>query len=139
MTDDNELTLDEQVVVEAALRKMETEDKPSKHSFLVSVQTNPSTLRTGNLSIEELGAIKIPVRTLKECELVCRDLVGDELWANFFMKESETVTASSLSKEAKLIELAAMERREFSDKTTRTRKPSSSWFKKKEPSSNGGS
>ena len=129
---DNEqesLTLDEQVVVEAALRKMEMEEKPSKHSFLVSVQTNPSTLRTGNLTEEELGRPDNHVRGLKLNELICRHIVQDNIWADLLMHESEVITSSSLSKEAKLIELAAMERREFSDKTSR-RKPSSSWFKK---------
>jgi hypothetical protein len=123
------LTLDEQVIVESALRKMEMEEKPSKHSFLVSVQTNASTTRTGNLKEDELGAPRLPFRTLKECELICRKLVGDELWAEFFMLDAENLTSSSLSKEGFLVNMASMERREFSDKTSR-RKSSSSWFKK---------
>jgi hypothetical protein len=60
-----------------------------------------------------------------------RTLVGDDLWANYFEREAEISTGTSLSKEGFLLNMASLERREVSDKTTR-RKPSSSWFKKKD-------
>ena len=129
---EQEMTLQEQQMIEAALRKMETEDKPSKHNFLTTVLNNPSTLRTGNLTAEEVGILKLPVRTIKECELMSRSLVGDDVWASYFEKEAEIMTGTSLSKEGFFMNLAALEKRELSDKTNR-RKPSSSWFKKKEP------
>lgn len=129
--EESEMTLQEQQMIEAALRKMETEDKPSKHNFLTTVLNNPTTLRTGNINMEELGSLRLPVRTIKECELMSRDVIGDMMWANYFEKEAEIATGTSLSKEGFFINMASLEKRELSDKTNR-RKPSSSWFKKKD-------
>ena len=46
-------------------------------------------------------------------------------------KQSEILTSTSLSKEAKLLELAVVSRREVADVTKKPRKENSSWFKRK--------
>jgi len=104
------------------------EEKHNAHTFLNSVATSEDTTRVGFLKEEEVGIPKLSIRTLKELELYCREIADDNGWADFFQKRSEILTSTSLSKEAKLLDLAVMQRREFTNATKPPRKVNKGWF-----------
>lgn len=102
------------------------------HTFLNAVATSEDTIKVGNLTAEEVGIPKLSVRTLKELELYSRDIGGDEDWGDFFQKRAEILTSTSLSKEAKLLDLSVVNRVETANTTKQPRKINKSWFKSKE-------
>jgi len=108
------------------------------HTFLHNVATAKDTTKTGNLSIEELGNPTLPSRTYKELELFCNDVANMDWYGDYFKKKGEILTATSLSKEAKLITLAisSLQKREMAD-VTKPRKPNKGWFKKSGPPAEG--
>jgi len=107
------------------------EQKQSVHTFLHNVATAKDTTKVGNLKEEEVGLPNLPIRTLKELALFCNDIANMDYFSDYFRARSEIVTATSLSKDAKLINLAVVSRRQIED-VTRPRKLNKGWFKKKE-------
>ena len=101
------------------------------HKFLSDVSVSKDTTKTGNLTIDELGLPLLPVRTVKELALFCKDIANMSYFADYFDKESEILTATSLSKEAKLLDLAVVSRRELGDVTKKSPKENKNWFGKK--------
>lgn len=101
------------------------EEKHNVHSFLTKVVENEDTTKIGNLSEEELGMPKLPVRSQQELALFA-EATGQPFLAKFFKDEAEITLATSLSKEGKLIDLAVINRREVGDVTKR--KPNRGWF-----------
>ena len=70
---------------------------------------------------------------LKELSLISDQIMGNEFFKDYYAKRAEILTSTSLSKDAMLIKLAVVQRREISDMTP-VRKENKSWFKKrKEP------
>ena len=131
--------LNDEQVLQALSEMAETatvqEEKHNAHRFLNEVATTEDTTRVGFLKEEEVGIPKLSTRTLKELALYSRDIAGDEAWAKFFDKRSEIITSTSLSKEAKLLDLAVVSRREVANVSPqRPRVQNKRWFKKKEPS-----
>ena len=59
-----------------------------------------------------------------------RNIAEEEDWADYFKAKSEILTSTSLSKDAKLLELAVVSRREVADVTPK-RQINTGWFKKK--------
>jgi len=108
------------------------EDRQNVHTFLHNVAVAEDTTKTGNVNEEELGKPILPIRTYKELSLFCNEVANMDYFADYFQKKSEIITSTSLSKDAKLINLAVMQKRQIEDVTKPARKPSSSWFKKKE-------
>ena len=106
------------------------EEKQNVHSFLFNVATADDTTKLGNLKEEEVGIPTLSSRTLKELALYCKDIADEKEWADYFEKRSEILTSTSLSKEAKLLELAVVNRREVAD-VTRQRKVNKGWFGKR--------
>lgn len=109
------------------------EDKANIHSFLMKVVEAEDTTKLGNLTEEELGNLATTLRATKELELISGEIMENETFSNYFKKEAEIITSTSLSKNAKLLNLAVVQKREIADVTPK-RKPSSSWFKKKDKS-----
>lgn len=109
------------------------EEKQNVHTFLHNVATSDDTTKTGFLDEAELGMPKLPERTLKELSLFCNEVANMEYYGSYFAKKAEILTSTSLSKNAKLINLAVLQKRQIEDVTKTPRKPSSSWFKKKKP------
>lgn len=102
------------------------------HKFLHDVSVSKDTTKTGYIDETELGSPDLPVRSLKEIALFCNKIWGDKLFGEFFEARSEIITSTSLSKNAKLIELAVVSRRELGDVTKRSGKKNRGWFRKKE-------
>ena len=109
-----------------------SEGKQNMHSFFTNVIKTTDTTKTGNLSEEELGVSKQPVRTYKELELFCRDIAGDDKFASYFKNMSEIQTSTSLSKDALLMKLAVTIKKELADVTPKSKKKNGGWFKKRE-------
>jgi len=109
-----------------------SESKQSMHSFLKSVVVHDDTTKTGNLSIEELGYSKNPVRTYKELGLFSEEIIEDRPWADYFNKMSEVQTSTSLSKEGFLMKLVNTMRKELADMSPKDKKANKGWFKGKE-------
>ena len=115
------------------------EEKHNIHTFLAKVSSSKDTTKTGYLSDVELGTTPYAERTYKNMELMSKELCNDEIWANYFKAKAEILTATSLSRNAKLLSLAVLQRRELADTTEDlNKKPNSGWFKKKEDKAIGG-
>jgi hypothetical protein len=108
------------------------EEKHNKHTFLNNIAKSDDTTKTGNLGEAELGFTRYSERSYKDMELAASDLCDDGLWADYFKKKAEILTATSLSKDAILIKLAASEKREIDATTKVPRKENKSWFKSKD-------
>lgn len=111
------------------------DEKLNVHTFLHNVATAEDTTKLGylivNKDVNELGVPRFPLRTLKELELYCIDIANMDYYASYFKKKAEILTATSLSRDAKLLTLAVLQKREIAD-TTKNLKVNKSWFKKKE-------
>ena len=112
------------------------EEKQNMFSFFKRVITMPDTLRTANLTQDELGGIRIPVRTLHKLSLYCNEMGLGGL-GSYFAKEARIITNSSLSREGFLDCLAITQRRELEEKTRApaTEAQKKNWFKKKDKGS----
>lgn len=103
------------------------------HKFLQDVVTAKDTTKLGYLGETELGTPKYPLRTLKELNLFCNEVANMKDFADYFLMQGEIMTSTSLSKDAKLLDLSVVTRRELGDITHRPKKKKkpSGWFKKK--------
>lgn len=97
------------------------------HTFFTDVIKSKSTTKTGNLDATELGFPRLTQRGLLELELFCKDIFVQPAWSNWFHNLAEIQTASSLSKNAILINLAVTNKKELAD-TTPERKKNSGMF-----------
>jgi len=107
------------------------EEKQNVHTFLHNVATADDTTKIANLNEEELGKPKLPLRTHKDLELFCREIMNQKEFADYFQKKGEILTATSLSKDAKLIDLAVIQRREIGSVERKPIKENKGWFKKR--------
>ncbi len=106
------------------------DEKQNVHSFLFNVARADDTTKLGNLKEEEVGFPKLPVRTYKDLALFCKEVGNMPYFQDYFNKKAEIMTSTSLSKDAKLIDLAVMNRKEIADVTT-PKAENTGWFKKK--------
>src|SRR3990167_10137218 len=104
------------------------DEKFSVHRFLHSVATAKDTTKLGNLSVIELGNTELTQRAYKELSLISNKIMNNGFFKEYFETEAEIVTSTSLSKDAKLIELSVIQKREITDKTKRQVKENKSWF-----------
>ncbi len=108
------------------------DEKQNVFSFLFNVAKAKDTTKLGNLTKEEVGEPKLPVRTYKDLALFCSKVANMNYFSDYFLAKSEIMTSTSLSKEAKLINLAVMTRKEIADKTEKVEpKENKGWFKSK--------
>jgi len=112
------------------------DEKHSVFSFLHKVAIADDTTKLGNLKEEEVGFPKLPLRTLKELALFCREIADMDYFSDYFDKKAEILTSTSLSKEALLLKLAVVTRREQSN-ILAAPKENKGWFKKKTPREGG--
>lgn len=108
-------------------------DHQNVHTFLNNVAFAEDTTKLGNLTAEEVGTPKLPLRTYKELALFCSEVANMKFYADYLNKKAEILTSTSLSKEAMLINLAVIQRREFSQKV-KARTINKGWFGQKKTS-----
>ena len=129
---EEQLTPEEQQILEEAMKNYgapQQDEKHNVHTFLHKVSVAPDTTKTGNLSTEEVGTTPYSLRTYKQLSLVSDKLCNDDIWADYFKANGEILTSTSLSKDAKLITLAVLQKREIAD-VTKPRTQNKGWFKK---------
>ena len=138
MVANDQLTQDELIELQRFLTVdgPQAEAKHNVHSFLREVATSKDTTKTGFLLDPELGSPKLPVRTHKELATFSKDVIQRKVFEDYFKSMSEITTSTSLSREAKLLELAVINRRQLEDVTKRPR-AKRGWFKKKEEPEGG--
>lgn len=108
------------------------DEKFNAHTFLTKVAEADDTTKVGNLTETEIGMLPSTQRSYKELALICGTIMDNDYFKKYFEKEAEILTSTSLSKNAKLIELAVVQRREFSKDSGYTiRKENRGWFKPK--------
>lgn len=113
------------------------EEKHTVHSFLHKVATAEDTTKLGNLKEEEVGIPHLPLRTYKDLALFCNEIADMTYYGEYFRKKGEILTATSLSKEAMLLKLAVVTKKETSQILKAPGKKNRGWFKKKETSEGG--
>lgn len=113
------------------------DEKYNVHVFLHRVATADDTTKVGNLSEVEVGKPEYPIRALKEMSLVSSDIIDNAELAAFFAKQSEIVTATSLSKEGFLVKQGTTTTRQIADVTKKPKTENKSWFKKKDNNDGG--
>lgn len=107
------------------------DEKNNIFSFFKRVIATRDTTRVSNLQEEELGHATIPVRTNLQLALYCEQMGLGGLGSHF-MKESQIISNSSLSRDGFLDKLAVTQKREM-DTKTRTATPAQrrNWFQRK--------
>ena len=130
---DDELTPDEEEALEElGYGYPRPEEKQNIFSFFKRVIIMKDTTRTSNLNEDELGLIKVPVRTLLNLSLYSGQM-GLSGLGNYFFQESQIVSNSSLSREGFLDKLAVTQKREMEARTRRfSPAQKKRWFKPKE-------
>lgn len=126
-----ELDEAEKKALESYFSSPQPEEKHNVHTFLHNVATSKDTTKTGNLKEEEIGKPLINARTLKGLALISDKILDSDFLKTYFEARSEILTSTSLSKDATLIKLAVVQRRELADLTKPERKENKGWFKKK--------
>jgi len=106
------------------------EGKQNLHTFFSKIIASDDTTKTGNLNQDELGMPKLPLRTYKELEVFCNSIADDKYFAEYFKKMGEVQTSTSLSKDAKLLELSVTMKKELADVTKKSTTKNKGWFKK---------
>ena len=114
------------------------DEKQNVFTFLFNIATSKDTTKTGYLrddkDLNEIGIPKFPVRTYHSLALIAEKVMGNDYFRDYFKAEAEIITKTSLSRNAKLIGLAVLQKREVADVSRRHQTQNKSWFKKKEPS-----
>ena len=137
MTDEN-LSTEEKELLYKYLSDSESvptqEAKYTVHVFLHRVATANDTTKVGYLKDEEVGTPRHPTRALKSFALIASDIIKNDVISNYFNKESEIVTSTSLSRDGFLVKQAVTQTRQIAD-VTKQRQKNSGWFKKKDENS----
>lgn len=107
------------------------EEKQNVHVFLNKVSESKDTTKTGFLTETEVGIPQHPTRMFKGLALHAKMIMDNEDLADYFNKESEVLTSTSLSREGFLVKQATVTRRQIED-VTKPKKENKGWFKKKE-------
>ena len=126
---------EEEEYLQAIAGSLPSKDERSNvHAFLTAVVKSKDTTRIGNLKEEEIGMPKLPLRTYKELSLFCNEVANMDYFSDYFDKKGQILTSTSLSKDAKLIDLAVMQRREIKQKfgSSSPQTENKGWFKKKD-------
>ena len=107
------------------------EEKNNIYTYFKRVIGMFDNTKTANLTADEIGMVKIPVRTNLEIAQYCESM-GMKGFANFFKKEAQILLGTSLSREGFLNKLAVTQKRESEIKTRNAQpRDSKGWFTKK--------
>ena len=135
---DEEFTLDEDVTPEEmeALKEVgygfpQQEEKQNIYNYFKKVISMIDNSKTGNLTDDEIGLAKVPVRTNQEIAHYCKAM-GMGGFANYFNEESQITLSTSLSREGFLDKLAVTQKREMETKRKNfSQAQKKNWFTKK--------
>ena len=109
-------------------------ERDNLFTFLNKIIETPDTTKVANLrddkDLNEVGVPKLPVRTYQSLALVASDIMNNPFFEQYFKKEAEIMTSTSLSRNGFLAKLGVIQRREISDGTPR-KKIKRGWFKPK--------
>lgn len=101
-------------------------------AFFKKVLSTKDNTKTGNVNEEELGFVRLPVRTNLELDNYCRTM-GMKGLADYFQDKAQIVSSSSLSKEGFLDKLVVTQKRESELKQRRfSNAQKKNWFGRKE-------
>lgn len=114
------------------------EEKHNVHSFLHKVATASDTTKVGYLKEEELGMPSKTLRAYKEMGLISEKIMDNKSLGDYYVAKGEIITSTSLSKNAKLINLAVITKKIVEDET-KPKTTNKGWFKKKQPEEEGAS
>ena len=134
MAEEEQLTAQEMEALQEAMKGYGApvvEEKFNVHTFLNKVLIATDTTKVGYLNEQELGWTEYSLRKNKKLALDSSALANDDIWENYFNKSGEIITATSLSKDAKFIGLAVLQRKELAD-MTKPQKQNSGWFKSRD-------
>ena len=106
------------------------DNKQNVFTFLFNVATAEDTTKLGYLKDEEIGNMPNPTRSYKHLALFSNEIMKKKGLGNFFSKNSEILTSTSLSRDGFLVDRAVVQKRELKD-ATKQHKENSGWFKKK--------
>lgn len=139
---DEELTPTEQEQLKELMKDYGSpnpEEKHNQHVFLSKVAEAIDNTKTGFLKDEELGFTRFSLRSYKEMELAAKQLQLNNTWADYFQAKGQILTATSLSRNGFLTNLAVIQRKQIEDMNlSNSAKPNSGWFKRKDKSATGG-
>jgi len=107
------------------------EEKQNIFTFFKKVIAQKDNSKTANLDIDELGIVRIPVRTCQDLALFCHS-VGSTGLSKYFMNKGQILLGTSLSKDGFLDKLAVTQKREVESKRRRLFQ-NKGWFKKNKP------
>jgi len=132
MEEDIDLTAEEREALEQlGYGYPKEEEKQNIFSFFKRVILMPDTSRTSNLTEEELGHVRVPVRTFLELNEFSNSS-GLRGLGNHFQKEAMVITNTALSREGFLDKLAVTQKRQVETKRRGGTTENKGWFKKKE-------
>ena len=132
---EEDLTMEEAQELQEMLNYPKQEDKQNIYTYFKKVLSQEDNSKTAFLNNDELGIVKIPVRTNQEIALYC-DAMGmgsaskKTGFAGYFMKEGQVALTTSLSREGFLNKLAVTQKKESEIKTRRPT-VNKGWFQKK--------
>jgi len=109
------------------LRGMQ-DNKKTLFDFLNNIVKTENTTKVGNVSDDEIGMPKLPVRTNQELEIFCRDVANMPDFGLYFNRMNEATLASSLSRKGFLVRAAITTKKELAD-VSPERKVNKGWFK----------
>jgi len=132
MDEDEELTPEEvDALEEIGYGYPKKKEEHNIFAFFRRVISMPDTTRTSFLTADELGLVKIPLRTNLSIALYCKQM-GLRGLSSHFEKEAHITSDSSLSRDGFLDKLAVTQKREMETKTRKPAVVNKGWFKKKE-------
>lgn len=129
-----ELTPEEEELMKSMVPSygaVSSDEKMSLFAFLNKVIQQDDTTKLGYLKEEEIGLPKYPIRTFKRLALISDKVIENQMFKEFFEQQSEIITSTSLSRDAKLLNMAIIQRKQLED-VTKPKKENKSWFKKKD-------
>jgi hypothetical protein len=135
---DEDLTPEEEAVLEAEIAARQypkSKEEQSHFAYFKRVIDELTNIKTANLTADEIGLVKLPVRTNLEISQYC-DSMGMKGFAEYFKKEAQIILGSSLSRDGFLNNLAVTQKRE-TQSSVRTKnlppRTKSGLFRKKKP------
>jgi len=133
MTNEELTEEDQQALQELGYGFPQVEEKQNIFGFFKRVIDMNDTTRTANLMQDELGYVRIPVRTNLSLALYAKQM-GLTGLGEYFFQESQIISDSSLSREGFLDKLAVTQKREVDSRTRRNNlQQNKGWFNKKQP------